>query len=135
MSVDLSKYAWMAQRSGRKGAESLAVLQDALQERYGKQLHGAQRKAKRKSRRYGRTYVVIFAPTMHRAYEKHTDTRGWYDEHHWPFSVTSTNGIFRLRSTAVAVWETSRGYDVHDLAEIRKQPRASGDRSRRRRRR
>lgn len=61
-SVDLSRAAWEASRSGRRGEEALEVLQDALMERYPRELQNAIRLAKHQNL----NYVVVFVPWLAR---------------------------------------------------------------------
>jgi len=115
--TNFSKLAFMAQRSGQKGREALAVLQDALMDRYGAQFEAAIRKAKRRAKRTGRLTAVTFAPTMERAYGKHPHQREWYTAHHWPFVLSNPRG---MRPTAVVVWDSDDGFNTHNWVESRR---------------
>lgn len=111
-----SKLAFQAQRSGQRGADALAVLQDALLETYGPQFRAAirQAKARRNSKRRGtfEPWLVVFAPTMERAYHKHPATASWYSKARWPFTLvkgSAAKGVHKLRPTAVVVWDSAPG--------------------------
>lgn len=117
---DFSKGAWMAQRSGQKGADALEVLQDALEIAYPTALHTAIRKAERRTRRTGYPTAVLFGPTMERAIRKYRaeGTQRFYSAQHWPFFVSSNP--HNSRPTAVVIWDTDHGRNVHYWAENRR---------------
>jgi hypothetical protein len=127
--ITLSRLAWLAQRPG--GAHALRTLQQELGAEYGPELRDAMQKAERRARR-GRPAAVVFAPTMERAYRRMrtqgakreifpgytADTLRFYRNQHWPFSVTSSP--HQQRPTAVVIWDTEDGWNVHGWAETKR---------------
>lgn len=116
---DLARLAWLATRPGRRGAEALVVLQDALHARYPEAFDAAIAHAHRRARRTGRPAVVVFSTSMERGVRTHLapDTQAFYRKNHWPFVVGTDPS--RWRERAPVVWDTDRGADVHGWVNTR----------------
>lgn len=116
----LSRLAWMAQRSSPAGRDALRVLQDALEAAYPAALTKAVRSARRREKKTGYPFAVIFAPTMERAIRKNrnAESQRFYVTHHWPFVVTGNP--HQSRATAIVIWDTDTGRDVHHWVDLRK---------------
>ena len=118
---DLDRLVWNATRSGSRGTSALAVLQDALLERYSPDFVQAQKQATRLARSHRGTheYVVVFKPWIvhwNRVYAARVApylARGERPaEPGSPFEVRRRLGRGRhLRE--FPVWSTESAFDVH----------------------
>lgn len=117
-----SKLAFQAQHSRQKGKDALAVLQDALLESYGPQFRFMIRKAKARRSKRGVHSLVVFAPSMERAYHKWW-TVSWYMKQRWPFSIETNRSLRTLRPTAVVVWDSDPacGFNAHHWVRRRQE--------------
>ena len=117
---NFSRLVWLAQRPGKRGAEALVVLQDALMETFGPTFEKAIREAKRYSFNTPRSVTFSnFAARMIQRHPRYVEVEmpgGGRPMGLYPFHITAYP--LEGRRDHVVVWDSSEGFNTHFWAEM-----------------